>query len=120
MAKLFHRLAERVVDHVRMIDATVLATRILPPIEQIGEQVAGGEAASIDLLLQPLEVFVNQQTLLRSVVVKPIKQVVELAAGQANAKMITGDRFDRVAFVQDDRVVVGQQCHALPCEAPCR
>ena len=43
-----------------------------------------------------------------------MSDVLDLAAGDVDAQVVAGDRFDRVGFVEDHDVVVGQDADAGP------
>ena len=51
---------------------------------------------------------------MRAVVVELVEHVLDLAAGDVDAQVVAGDGFDRVRFVEDHDVVVGQDAHAGP------
>ena len=86
------------------------------PVEEVGEELVGQVAAAVDLLLLFAQAVVDEQALVRAVVVQLVEHVLDLAAGDVDAEVIAGDGFDRVGFVEDHDVVVGQDAHAGPAQ----
>ena len=62
----------------------------------------------------------HQQAAVGAVVVELAERVLDLAAGDAQAQVVAGDGFDRVGFVEDHHVVVGQDAGALRAAGPGR
>ena len=54
----------------------------------------------------------DQQAFVRAVVVELVERVLDLAARDVDAQVVAGDGFDRVGFVEDHHVVVGQDADA--------
>ena len=60
--------------------------------------------------------MVDQQAAIGAVVVELVEHVLDLAAGNPQAEMLAGHRFDHVGFVEDHHVVVGQDAGPLAAE----
>ena len=52
--------------------------------------------------------LIDQQAFVRAIVIEFIQRVFDLARRCGNPQMVTGNRFQRVRFIEDDHVVVRQ------------
>ena len=68
------------------------------------------------LLLGLAEAGPGQQALVRPIVIEPPQGELDLAAGEPQAQVIAGHRFQRMGLVEDHDVVLGQHAHALRAE----
>ena len=85
---------------------------VLRQSNRSAKNIVGLVAAAIDLLLLLQQAVMNEQTFVRAVVVELIEHVLDLAAGDVDAEVIAGDGFDRVGFVENHDVVIGQDADA--------
>ena len=56
----------------------------------------------------------HQQAAVGPLVVEPPQGELDLPVGDRQPQVIAGDGFQRVGFVENHHVVLGQQVHALP------
>ena len=79
---------------------------------QVAKEIVRQALTTLGLPLFFLPVVIDQQALVRAAVVQLAQHPLDLARTDADPQMIAGDRFDRVRFVQDDGIVLGQQAAA--------
>ena len=82
------------------------------PIIEIEDHLIDHRVSAMNPIAQSIQTHGNKQTASRGGVVQLVQCVLNLAVGDLQSQMRTGDRFDRVAFVQHRYVIVGDDAPA--------
>ena len=80
------------------------------------EEILGPTAALHHLFLGRPHVVMHEQAALGPAVVQPVEDVLDLAAGDAQAQMSAGHRLHVVGLVEDHHFVLGQNAPAFASE----
>ena len=63
---------------------------------------------------------VTSKPFVGSIVVELVQEELHLAGSDAQAQMVAGDCFQRVGFVENDGVIIGQECSRRCVNSPSR
>ena len=110
--KLAERVAGAIYEGGGVVNAAVFSSVLHLPFGHVVEKIVGHGAAAGDRLLFVGEPVVNQQATTSVVIGKLVKRVRDLSTSDRSAEVGAGDRFDRMGFVKDDGVVIGEQANA--------
>ncbi len=100
-------------DNAGFHDPGVGATLLLRPVGQIAHQFIQREIRVADELLLLAQLQMHQQTLIGLFVVQAIQEILDLPAADARPEMGAGHVLQRMGFVQDRDVIVGQDRRML-------
>ena len=105
---MLQRSADLIADLWRLAEPAIAGAMPSLPLRDSGKEILFLITQTLHAALAFGQIVMNQQAALRAVVVEFVQQIFQLAARHRNPQMIAGNRFDRVRFVQNCDVVIGQ------------